>query len=423
MMKALFIIWLLSFLSSSLLAQNRSFAQIHKMPQSIEKDFYIWRFLQQKNTSKAEAKKVIKEATGLNKKLKVAYKKKTGLKANIPTIQAKSVFYNSNWRKRIQANKYFNHGLALLQEGKATQASGYFYLARNNYAKRYDIDKALFWLYLSTKEQRYIKALRKSIGVNIYTLIAADAMKGRYPKTISKNIPHRKTNNFDITNPIHWAEVKKKMNRGDNLEALAKEYKNQECIGVYTYLQTRVSDFSDIYFPMPYRKIMQKLPKKRQALIYAIARQESRFIPASVSRSFALGMMQFMPFLIEHVAKEKGEKLDLEEIFNPYKAIEYADFHLDYLTKYLQHPLFIAYAYNGGIGFTRRHIEDNTHFRQGKYEPYLSMETMENVEAKEYGKKVLANYIIYMNKLGVSTRLFPLLKVLGTPSKTDTFRK
>jgi soluble lytic murein transglycosylase len=51
------------------------------------------------------------------------------------------------------------------------------------------------------------------------------------------------------------------------------------------------------------------------------------------------------------------------------------------------------------------------------------METMKNVEAREYGKKVLANYVIYLNKLGVVTRLFPLLQVLATPSKTDKFRK
>ncbi len=110
-------------------------------------------------------------------------------------------------------------------------------------------------------------------------------------------------------------------------------------------------------------------------------------------------------------------------MFNPYKAIEYADWHLDYLTKYLHHPLFIAYAYNGGIGFTRRHIRSSRNFRKGPYEPYMSMEKMKNVEAREYGKKVLANYVIYLNKLGVATRLFPLLRTLTTPSATDKFRK
>ena len=173
---------------------------------------------------------------------------------------------------------------------------------------------------------------------------------------------------------------------------------------------------------MPYRDIVEKYPVTRQALIYAIARQESRFIPASVSRSFALGMMQFMPFLVKHVAKEKGEKIDLDEMFDPKKAIEYANYHLDYLNRYLYHPLFVAYAYNGGIGFTKRLIRQSDYFRKGKFEPYLSMEKMHNVEAREYGKRVLTNYIVYLNKLGKPTRLLPYIKMLTYPERTDRFR-
>lgn len=212
------------------------------------------------------------------------------------------------------------------------------------------------------------------------------------------------------------------MKAGVDLDDLADDHKSQEAIGVYTYIKAKACNYQDQYFPMPYRDVMKKMTPERQALIYAIARQESRFVPASVSRSFALGMMQFMPFLVKHVAKEKGHTIDLDDMFDPYRAIEYADFHLDYLTKYLYHPLFIAYAYNAGIGFTRRHIENKRNFRTGPYEPYMSMETMKNYEAREYGKKVLANYIIYLNKLGVVTRIFPLIKVLATPSATDKFR-
>jgi len=173
---------------------------------------------------------------------------------------------------------------------------------------------------------------------------------------------------------------------------------------------------------MPYRDIMSKLPKKRQALIYAIARQESRFVPAAVSRSFALGMMQFMPFLIDHVAKQKGEKIDYDAIFNPKKAIEYANYHLDYLSKHLYYPLFIAYAYNAGIGFTRKYLRNPKHFRKGPYEPYMSMETMENAQAREYGKKVLANYVIYRMLLGSPIKITTLLKELDKPILTDKFR-
>jgi len=406
---------------SVLLAKTFDYWAVHNMPKSVEKDYYIWRFLSQKTTTKAEARKIIYEASRLNKKLRTAYKKRTGLNVELPKIKATGPVDNS-WRKRSKANKSFKHGLALLQQKKTKQAVNYFEDARQNYKKRYDIDKSLFWLYMSTKDDTYIKLLRESCHVNIYTLIAADTINARYPKTITESIWRSRTSGFNIKDPIHWAKVKHKMKSGVDLEDLADDHKSQEAIGVYTYIKAKACNYKDSYFPMPYRDIMKKMTPERQALIYAIARQESRFVPASVSRSFALGMMQFMPFLVKHVAKEKGHTIDLDDMFDPHRAIEYADFHLDYLTKYLYHPLFIAYAYNAGIGFTRRHIKNKRHFRKGPYEPYMSMETMKNHEAREYGKKVLANYIIYLNKLGVVTRIFPLLKVLATPSVTDKFR-
>jgi soluble lytic murein transglycosylase len=123
------------------------------------------------------------------------------------------------------------------------------------------------------------------------------------------------------------------------------------------------------------------------------------------------------------VAKERGEKIDYDAIFNPNKAIIYANHHLNYLIKHLYSPLFIAYAYNGGIGFTRRLITSGKYFGRGRYEPYMSMEMMKNREAREYGKKVLTNYVIYLNKLGISARILPFLRVLNNPSRTDRFRK
>ncbi|MEA2047304.1 MAG: transglycosylase SLT domain-containing protein [Campylobacterota bacterium] len=408
--------------TSTLYAKKLSYWEVHKMPTSIEKDYYIWRFLSQHTTSKAEARKIINQASRLNKKLKTAYRNKTGLNAKIPTIKVPGET-NKNWRNRSIAHKSFKHGLSLMQQNKAKEAARHFDNARKHYVKQYDVDKSTFWLYLSTKDDSHIKALRESCHVNIYTLIAADSMKGRYPKTITKSIWKNKIYGFDVEDPIAWAKIKHKMYKGADLYELADGYASQETIGIHTYLKAKACDYKDSYFPMPYRDVMKKMTPQRQALIYAIARQESRFVPASVSRSFALGMMQFMPFLIEHIAKEKGQDMDLDDMFNPYKAIEYADYHLDYLTKYLYHPLFIAYAYNGGIGFTKRLIKNPHYFRKGPYEPYMSMEKIKNVEAREYGKKVLANYIIYINKLGVTTRLFPLLKTLTTPSKTDKFRK
>ena len=420
-------LFVLLCVTSTLDAKKFTYEQIHEMPRSIEKDYYIWRFLSQTTTTAAEAKSIINETTALNGKLRTAYHNRTGL--NPPKIKPYYLGGISTpdavnaWKIRSQAHKHFNQGLALLRQNKPEQAAGYFERALETYVKQYDIDKTLFWLYMSTKDDKYIKLLRDSCNINIYTLMAADTINGKYPKTITESLWKSSIWGFDIEDPIDWAKVKQKMYSGVDLDDLADDHKSQETIGVYTYLKAKACNYKESYFPMPYRDAMKHMTPERQALIYALARQESRFVPASVSRSFALGMMQFMPFLVKHVAKEKGEVIDLDDMFNPYKAIEYADFHLDYLTKYLHHPLFIAYAYNGGIGFTRRHIRNHSNFRKGPYEPYMSMENMKNEEAKEYGKKVLANYVIYLNKLGVPTRIFPLLKTLATPSETDKFRK
>jgi soluble lytic murein transglycosylase len=279
---------------------------------------------------------------------------------------------------------------------------------------------------MSTKNITYLKYLKRSHNANMYTLLASDALKSQYPKTITQQFRKQSTSYFDITNPIDWAKVKVKMNRSDtdDLHDLANDYASQECIGVYTYLKAKACNYKKTYFPMPYRNIMKQFSPQRQALIYAIARQESRFVPASVSRSFALGMMQFMPFLIKDTAKKLGYRhMDLDEIFHPRRAIEFADFHLDYLNTYLYHPLFVAYAYNGGIGFTKRRLRTKHLFKKGEYEPYLSMELIDYKESREYAKKVLANYVIYLNLLGVPTKISPLLEVLHYPSQTDRFRK
>jgi soluble lytic murein transglycosylase len=410
--------------STQVTAKTFRYGQIKSMPLSIEKDYYIWRFLTQKSTTATQAKAIIGDAKYLNKKLKVAYKKKTGQTARIPKRKATPQRGQPDWRARSNANKSFKYAIKMVEKNNLSKAAQHFNAAYRQYTQRWEKDKSLFWLYLITKDKSYLNKLKNSYHINMYTLLAADMTKSQYPRTIiTPSISKENVYRIDEKNPIHWAQIKARMNLpSTDLDDLASSCKSKATVGMHTYLLARACNHKKSYFPMPYRRQMRKFSKERQALIYAIARQESRFVPASVSPSFALGMMQFMPFLIDHVAKQKGENIDYDDIFNPRKAIEYADYHLDYLNKWLYHPLFVAYAYNGGIGFTKRLIKNRKYFRKGPFEPYLSMEKITNVEAREYGKKVLTNYVIYLNKLGKPTRLLPFIKQLTTPSKTDRFR-
>jgi soluble lytic murein transglycosylase len=246
-----------------------------------------------------------------------------------------------------------------------------------------------------------------------------------YDLGITPDLPKRKVPGFDIRDPIQWHSLKQKIfDPRSDLESLAQRFKTEETVGHYTYIMTKAGHDKPQYFPMPYRDFMRKLPIKRQAILYAIARQESRFVPASVSGSFALGMMQVMPFLVDHLEKVRHERIDYDDLFDPITALKYANTHLDYLTSWLHHPLFVAYAYNAGIGFTKRLIRRRDLFEnRNKYDPWISLERVGNQQANDYGKKVLTNYVIYMNKLGYPIRLTDLLSVIHLPRFTDEFRK
>ncbi len=509
--------------------------EIESMPKSIAKDYYIWRFLQERNTTKEEALQAYQWIKRKNHKLKKSIRKKVGYlpkedKAKIEnkkdpnnyiiypkeaskksrkalkrlykkikkqgkysdvlkviadkkpfealeTVTPKTACYILNGVTKKFRKKYFNHPFSKeqLQElAKEEQfnktlfkivtthslqnlkksliytpptdtisfkslfllainsvefseieiAIEYLNIARVRAKYQSHKDQCDFWLYLLTKESSYLDKLIESNQINIYTLKARDILKKPYPKVITPNLGFHLITDIDPFSPIDWEKIKMaiKKEKPKNIDKLAEKYNSYITEGIYTYLKEKASQYKKPYYPMPYRDAMIGKNRYRVALLYALGRQESRFVPASISTSYALGMMQIMPFLIKHLAKERGEKLDLNEMFNPYIAISYADQHLNYLTRYLYHPLFIAYSYNGGIGFTKRTIKSSHLFKKGEYEPYLSMELIDYEESREYGKKVLSNYVIYLNILGVKTRLTPFLEILDNPFETDKFR-
>ncbi len=347
------------------------------------------------------------------------------LKEPLPKLQA-SLLQPPPSEHRLTTTTQMRLGFHALEHKKGSVAEAWFAQAAQSAAQRETADKALFWAYMSRKKRRYLKELTRSYDLNLYTLLARDFLHLKYPATITPSLPKaRLMKRETLSDPIAWARLKQKIfSKKTDLARLADRYRSEESVGYYTYIMAKASRETEHYFPMPYRDYMSTLPKTRQAMLYAIARQESRFVPASISTSYALGMMQIMPFLVRHLADQLGEKVDYDALFDPRTALRYANKHLDYLTHWLQHPLFIAYAYNAGIGYTRRMLRRNDLFRgRGAYEPYLSLERVDNAQARHYGKRVLVNYVIYLNKLGTPIRLKELLGVLHRPEITDKFRK
>jgi hypothetical protein len=77
----------------------------------------------------------------------------------------------------------------------------------------------------------------------------------------------------------------------------------------------------------------------------------------------------------------------------------------------------------GGLGFTKRMIEaGNFQEHSHVFEPFLSLELVPYAESREYGKKVLTNYVMYravfngsLGKEPLSPTLHEMLKSLKPP--------
>ncbi len=326
----------------------------------------------------------------------------------------------------LTAEANFLLALNAIKHQKEDVAIWYLKLSEQKARKAFDKSKALFWQYLLTKDKALLAKLTESKDINIYSLYAYETL-GIAPKGVKTAIESNTTKApFEITDPFAWVKVQKifksqKYSSYDVKKAVAMKLNSKES---EAHVARLIYNFQkeEHYFLKPHFQHLKHLKPERIALILAIARQESRFIPTSISYSYALGMMQFMPYVARDIASKNGFKeFKYEDMFEPKVAYKFANIHLDFLENSLYHPLFVAYAYNGGIGFTKRNILQKEYFKEGKYEPFLSLEMVPNQQARHYGKKVLANYVIYAKLLGVKTSIKTLLNTLKPPHRTHRF--
>ncbi len=300
--------------------------------------------------------------------------------------------------KKLDAATNFFLALNALRHHNKRRAVLFLQLARQKAHYPIPRDKADFWLYMTTKDRSYLETLLLSMSINIYTLYAHEKLSVDTENYFTKLITTKQKSKYDLQNPFDWFAILENIRKTnkEKLFDLVKRYQNFDLLPVQRFVLERAYDFKMHGYIMPYEREMKQLGIEDKALMYAIMRQESNYIPSGLSRSFALGLMQLMPFLVDHIAKRKGDKIEsYSEMFHPLKNLEYAWTHLRWLKKVLNdNPLFIAYAYNGGYGFFKRY-KSSGRFGKGKYEPFLSMELMHNAESREYAKRVLSNYAMY----------------------------
>ncbi|EDZ62766.1 lytic murein transglycosylase [Sulfurimonas gotlandica GD1] len=327
--------------------------------------------------------------------------------------------------EKLNSKTNFYLALNHLKHSNNTEALRYFNLSLLNAKHKIDVDKNYFWMYKITENRKYLDKLINSQDINMYTLYAHEIQNKNFNNYFSAVEINDEKAKKDIKNPFEWSHILEDINSAssqDKLYELSKSYMQKDMIPVQTIILEKAYKYGMHGYIMPYDKYLRDITRDEKALVYAIMRQESKLIPSALSRSYALGLMQLMPFVADAISKQVENPVkSYDEMFIPKNNINYALKHLEWMKKSLYHPLFMAYAYNGGMGFLRRHLKKGT-FNSGKYEPFLSMELMANSESREYGKKVLANYVMYKKVMGEEVSILRLFDTLTHPKKTDRFR-
>ncbi|MDD2887507.1 MAG: lytic transglycosylase domain-containing protein [Aliarcobacter sp.] len=320
----------------------------------------------------------------------------------------KSLLSLNNYQD-IDADNLFSLGINAINNNNSNLALQIFNDANNKAYSKNLKDKTLFWIYLLTQNQSYLQELAQSWDNNIYSLYSKELLDLEIDNIEYKIPLSNKKSSFDIYDQFEWMKVLEDTKKNFDEQKLIKYenlFSDENTLAQHAFILERYTKYKKQYFITPYRDTIKNYDIDKQVLIYSIARQESRFIPSSISSSSAQGVMQIMPFLSFDISKELNEDYNIYEQFIPDTNIRYGSYHLDSLMKqFNNNPLFIAYAYNGGAGYTRSQFNKGLFSKKGKYEPFLSMELISFAETRDYGKKVLANYYIYNNYLNSRNKI------------------
>lgn len=150
-----------------------------------------------------------------------------------------------------------------------------------------------------------------------------------------------------------------------------------------------------IRFPNPYRAIVAKEAQQfgvNPALITAVMRQESRFMPHAYSSVGATGLMQLMPDTARSVATslELGSKVNTAYLFQPALNIRLGTAYLRMLKGDGLRNVEVIASYNAGIGRVKQWNKNLSHLQKEEWVELIPFD-----ETRNYVKNVLSNQAYY----------------------------
>lgn len=143
-----------------------------------------------------------------------------------------------------------------------------------------------------------------------------------------------------------------------------------------------------------------------RALLFALMRQESQFVPHVQSYAGAVGLMQLMPATAHAMAERTGVALEKRDKQRVRDALADPEINMalaqEYVTLLMNDDrikgslLMLAAAYNGGPGALQR-AQSSPELRK---DPLLFLESIPSRQTRVFTQRVLANYWIYRQRLG-----------------------
>jgi soluble lytic murein transglycosylase len=143
-----------------------------------------------------------------------------------------------------------------------------------------------------------------------------------------------------------------------------------------------------------------------RALVFAVVRQESQFLPDAQSSAGAIGLMQLMPGTAQAMAARTGVKLTARAnggpLNDPTVNLALGQEYLGQLRGHEQikgNLILMAAAYNAGPGPMLR-WQARPEYRD---DPLLFLESLPSRETRVFVQRVLTNYWVYRMRLGQAT--------------------
>ncbi len=156
----------------------------------------------------------------------------------------------------------------------------------------------------------------------------------------------------------------------------------------------------DGLFPKPYWTDLRKYSELNGLdpyLVASLIRQESEFNPVAVSRANAVGLMQLLPSVGKHVAKQiKLRSYNSSQLYTPAVNLQLGTrYFKSMVDKYGGQLEYALAAYNAGTNRVGDWLEEG-HYR----DPQEFVESIPFTETREYVQAILRNETLYQRLYG-----------------------